>query len=147
MNLRLPISSVHMHLEINRRDDEGVVVLTFKGRLILGADDSLARQNILQLIQEGKTKLVLNLKEVSDIDTSGLGTLVYCATEARERGGRLVIVNLSKSHAKLSDTFRLNTTFEIYEDEVDAVNSFFPDRKIPRYDILTFVEEQTQKTH
>jgi anti-sigma B factor antagonist len=134
-----------MHLEITQRERDGIVILDLNGKLIMGAADSLARQRILDVIDAGNKKLILDLKHVADIDTSGLGTLAFCATKVGESGGRLVLVQLGTAHAKLSDVFKLSTAFEIYEDEIDAVNSFFPDRAIPRYDILSFVEEQAHK--
>ena len=79
------------------------------------------------------------------MDTTALGTLVFCATKFREAGGRLVIFNLSPKHSELSNMVKLNTAFDIYPDEVGAVNSFFPDRAVQHYDILEFVEELEQK--
>jgi hypothetical protein len=89
--------------------------------------------------------VALNLKEVSEIDTTALGTLVFCATKFREARGRLALFNLSPKHSELSNVVKLNSAFEIYPDEVAAVNSFFPDRAVQHYDILEFVEEREQK--
>jgi anti-sigma B factor antagonist len=54
-------------------------------------------------------------------------------------------LNLGESKGRLPDILKLNAVFETYKDELDAVNSFFPDRKIQRYDILDFVEEQERR--
>ena len=131
-----------MHLEIEQRENEGILILDLKGKLILGPEDSYARQHILPVLERGHHRLILNLKELTDIDTTGLGTLTFCATKAKEAGGRLVLINLSRSHTKLSDIFKLSTAFEIYPTELDAINSFFPERAVPRYDILEFIERQ-----
>ena len=130
-----------MYLKIDQRETEGIVILDLKGRLVLGPEDVALRQRLQALRETGHVNVALNLKDVSDLDTSALGTLVDCATKFREAGGRLVLLNLSPVHTELSNTVRLNTAFDIYQDEVAALNSFFPDRVVPRYDILEFVEE------
>jgi anti-anti-sigma factor len=130
-----------LHLQIEQRETEGIVILDLKGRLVFGPEDVALRQRLQALREAGDINVALNLKDVSDLDTSALGTLVYCATKFQEAGGRLVLINLSPSHTELSNTVRLNTAFDIYPDEVAALNSFFPDRVVPRYDILEFVEE------
>lgn len=128
-------------LQIQQREVEGIIILDLRGRLILGQEDLLLRQTIRSLADAAKQRLILNLKDVSDVDTAALGTLIYCGLKFRESGGRLVLLNLAPSHAKLSDIMKLNTTFETYQDEHLAVNSFFPERVVPHYDILDFVEE------
>jgi len=134
-----------MHLEIKQRENEGIVILDLKGKLILGPEDALARQEILSLLESGHKNLMVNLKNVADIDTVGVGTLAMCATKFKEAGGRVVLVDLSEAHTKVWDTLKLNTVLDIYSDELDAVNSFFPERAVAHYDILEFVEEQEQK--
>lgn len=136
-----------MDLQIEQRETEGIVILDLKGRLILGLEDLALRQRLQALREAGHTNVVLNLKEVSDMDTTGLGTLIFCAMKFREAGGRLVLLNLSPSHSQLSNAVKLNTAFEIYPDEVAALNSFFPERAVQHYDILEFVEEQEQQRH
>ena len=89
--------------------------------------------------------VIVNLKEVSDIDSTGFGTLVTCALRFRDSGGKLVLLHLSDSQGRLPDILKLNAVFETYQDEVPAVNSFFPERAIHRYDILDFVEEQERR--
>jgi len=134
-----------LHLQIEKRDNEGIVILDLKGRLVLGPEDVALRQQLQALREAGHTNAALNLKEVSEMDTTALGTLLFCATKSREAGGRLVLFNLSPKHSELSNMVKLNSAFEIYPDEVAAVNSFFPDRAVQHYDILEFVEELEQK--
>ncbi len=134
-----------MHLQIEQRENEGIVILDLKGRLVLGPEDVALRERLQELRQGGHANVALNLKEVSEMDTTSVGTLVFCATKFREARGRLVLFNLSPTHSELSNIVRLNSAFEIYPDEVAAVNSFFPDRAIQHYDILEFVEEREQK--
>ena len=135
-----------MHfLQIEQRENEGVVILNLKGRLVLGPEDAALRQRLQELREGGHANVALNLKEVSKIDTTALGTLVFCATKFREARGQLVLFNLWPKHSELSNLVELNSAFEIYPDEVAAVNSFFPDRAVRHYDILEFVEELEQK--
>jgi anti-anti-sigma factor len=136
-----------VHLQVNQRESEGIVVLDLKGRLILGPEDVALRQRLQALREAGSTNVALNLKDVSDIDSTALGTIIFCATKFQEAGGRLALFNLSPSHSALSNAVELNTAFEIYPDEVSALNSFFPERAIQHYDILEFVEELGQKQH
>ena len=134
-----------MNLEIEQREKEGIFILDLKGRLVLGREDLAFRQRLQSLLDAGRHNVILNLKDVSNIDTTGLGTLVSWALRFRESGGKLVLLNLGGSQARLPDTLKLNTVFETYQDESAAVNSFFPERAILHYDILDFVEEQERR--
>jgi anti-anti-sigma factor len=134
-------SEPNLDLQIDQRESEGIVILDLKGRLVLGPEDLALRQRLQALRESGQTSVALNLKNVTDMDTSALGTLINSALKFREAGGRMVLLNLSPWHTELSNAVRLNTAFDMYPDEVAAVNSFYPDRVVPRYDILEFVEE------
>jgi anti-anti-sigma factor len=134
-----------MKLEIEQRENEGIFILDLKGRLVLGGEDQALRQRLQTLKDAGHHNVIVNLKEVSDIDTTGLGTLVYGALRFRESGGKLVLLHLSGFQASLPETLKLNAAFETYQDEVAAVNSFFPERATNPYDILNFVEEQERQ--
>ena len=134
-----------MNLEIEQREKEGIFILDLKGRLVLGSEDLALRQRLQSLLDAGRHNVILNLKDVSNIDTTGLGTLVSWALKFRESGGKLVLLNLGESQARLPDTLKLNAVFETYQDEAAAVNSFFPERAIQHYDILDFVEEQERR--
>jgi anti-anti-sigma factor len=134
-------SGPNLDLQIDQRESDGIVILDLKGRLVLGPEDMALRQRLQALRDAGRMNVALNLKNVTDMDTSALGTLINSSLKFREAGGRLVLLNLSPSHTELSNAVRLNTAFDIYPDEVAAVNSFYPDRVVPPYDILEFVEE------
>ncbi len=133
-----------MNLQIEQREREKIVILDLKGRLALGDEDLALLQRLLSLLDSRHHQVILNLEEVSSIDESGLDTVAFCATRFHEVGGRLVLLNLGQSHAQVADISKLNTVWETYREETDAVNSFFPDRVVPRYDILEFVNEQKQ---
>jgi anti-sigma B factor antagonist len=131
---------VTMSLHIEQREREGIVILDLKGPLTLGHGDLELRDRLPALHQSGKVNIVLNLKDVSEIDSTGLGTLVFGLARLRKAGGRLALVNLNRSHLEIFLLTRLAIAFEFFEDEQDAVNSFFPDRVLKPYDILRFVE-------
>jgi anti-sigma B factor antagonist len=130
-----------MSLEIQRREREGIAILDLKGRITVGPEASALRENVAALNGEGKTKIVLNLGEVSYIDSTGLGALVMGATSQRRAGGDLKLLNLNRRNIELLVMTKLATVFELFTDEQEAVNSFFPDRKIQAFDILSFVEK------
>lgn len=123
-----------MKLQIEQREREKIVILDLKGPLVLGDEELSLLQRLLFLLESRRPKVVLNFKDVSSVDEAGLDTLSFCAMRFHDAGGRLVVLNLGQSHADI-DTYQL---------EADAVNSFFPDRVVPRYDILEFVKEQQQ---
>lgn len=132
------------NLHIEQRELEGIVILDLQGPFALGLADAQLRDRLAELCQSGKVNIVLNLQHVSFIDSSGLGTLVFALTKLRKAGGKLALVNLNRSHLELLLLTKLATVFELFNSEQDAVNSFFPNRALQRYDILSFVEHQQQ---
>ena len=131
-----------MSLHIEQRDSEGITILDLKGQLTLGPGDSELRDRMVALHQSGKVNIVLNLKEVSDIASTGLGTLVFGLARLRQAGGRLALVNLNQSHLELLQLTKLAIAFEFFDDEQEAVNSFFSDRALKPFDVLDFVQHQ-----
>jgi anti-sigma B factor antagonist len=123
-----------MKLQIDQRERERIVILDLKGRLVVGDEDFSLLQQLLFVLESRRRKVILNLKDVSSIDGTGFDTIAFCALRFQEAGGRLVLLNVSPSPVDI----------ETYQQEADAVNSFFPDRAVPRYDILEFVKGQQQ---
>lgn len=134
-----------MDFEIKQRESEGVIILDLAGRLTLGPADAAFRHNLQSLIEAGKNKIVVNLGETSAIDTAAVGTLMLWAQKLHNAGGRLVLLNVLPSHAALHDVLKLDTTFEAYTQELDAVNSLIPGRAVPRYDLLEFLKEESEQ--
>ena len=130
-----------MALDIAQREREGVTILDFKGRLKAGDEATNFRDTISALNQNGGRNLVLNLGGVDYIDSTGLGALVMCATSLRKTNGNMKLLNLNRRNIELLVMTKLATVFEIFTDEQDAVNSFYPDRKIKAFDILSFVQD------
>ncbi len=131
-----------MSLHIEERESEGIVILDLKGPLTLGHGDLELRDRLPALHQSGKVNIVLNLKDVTEIDSTGLGTLVFGLARLRKAGGGLALLNLNRAHLKLFLLTKLAIAFEFFDDEQDAVDSFFPDRELKHFDVLDFVREE-----
>ncbi len=133
-----------MSLEIEKREREGVVILDLNGRLTV-EEASILRDAFGELKAAGVNQAILNLKDVDYIDSTGLGSMVIGYTTLQKAGGKLKLMNLSRRNVELIVLTKLETVFEIFDDEQHAVNSFFPNREIKRFDILKFVQQQRKE--
>src|SRR5689334_11549047 len=129
-----------MALDIQQKEREGIVILECKGRITVGPEATALRDKIAELNTAGNRNVVLNLSNVDYIDSTGLGAMVICVTSLRKNGGNMKLVNLNRRNIELLVMTKLATVFEILGDEQDAVNSYYPDRKINTFDILDFVK-------
>jgi anti-sigma B factor antagonist len=111
-------------LQIVEREWHGVTVLTLSGRVTIGEESSQLRSKIRQLVGTGKTRLVLDLGDVSLIDSSGLGTLVSSFTTATAQGGTIKLANLTKRFSDQLNITKLVTVFDVYNSAEEAVKSF-----------------------
>jgi len=111
-------------MKISTREVEGVIIVDISGQITLGDETGKLRSVVSQLADEGKKKIVLNLGEVSYIDSSGVGELVGSYTTVRNHGGELKLLNLSKKVHDLLQVTKLYTVFDIKDDEFTAVKSF-----------------------
>jgi anti-sigma B factor antagonist len=134
-----------MALEIAEREREGIVLLDMKGRIVAGPDAGAFRAECERLNAEQKRNAILNLQHVDFIDSTGLGAMVVSASFIKKAGGRIALLHLNKRNIELLVITRLTTMFEIFDDEQDAVNSFFPGREIKRFDILSFVKQMKEE--
>ncbi len=134
-----------MALDIQQKEHEGVTILDLKGRITVGPEATALREKVGALVAGGKKNLVFNLGGVDYIDSTGLGALVMCATTLRKSAGVVKLLNLSRRSIELLVMTKLATVFEIFTDEQDAVNSFYPDRKLTTFDILSFVQGMKKK--
>jgi anti-sigma B factor antagonist len=130
-----------MSLEIRVSEREGIEILALKGRLTVGEASSI-REKVNELIAQGKRNFILDMGGVDYIDSTGLGAMVICYTTIKKAEGTVKLLNLNKRNIELLVLTKLHTIFEVFTDEQDAVNSFFPDREIKRFDILNFVKQQ-----
>jgi anti-sigma B factor antagonist len=134
-----------MALDIQQREREGVTILDLKGRVTVGPEATELREKVAALRDAGPPKTVLNLQHVDYIDSTGLGALVIVATTARKNGGNVKLLNLNRRNIELLVMTKLATVFEIFNDEQDAVNSYYPDRKIKTFDLLNFVQQMKKE--
>jgi anti-sigma B factor antagonist len=134
-----------MALDIQQREREGIPILDLKGRVTVGPEASALREKAAALSAAGQYRLVLNLQGVDYIDSTGLGALVIVATTMRKHGGNVKLLNLNRRNIELLVMTKLATVFEIFTDEQDAVNSYYPDRKIKTFDILSFVQQMKKE--
>jgi len=134
-----------MHLQIQQRDREGITLVDMKGRLVAGDEVGAFRDSIEQLAKVGAPKIILNMREVDYIDSMGLGTMVMCCTRLKKAGGIAKLSQLNRRNLELLLLTRIDTIFEVFDDETEAVNSFFPDRAIRRFDILDFVQQMERE--
>lgn len=134
-----------MALDIQQREREGVAIVDLDGRITMGPEASALREKIAALVAAGSKNVTLNLKRVDYIDSTGLGALVMSATSLRKNGGNVKLLNLNRRAIELLVMTKLATVFEIFADEQDAVNSYYPDRKLKTFDILDFVQKMKQE--
>ena len=113
-----------MALHMDTKESNGVTVLTLAGRITLGDESSHMRNGIKDLLEQGKKKLVLDLGDVSYIDSAGLGTLVAAFTSARNRGADIKLANITEKLDELLSITKLLTVFSVYKSVEDAVQSF-----------------------
>jgi len=133
-----------MSLEIVQREQEGIAIVDLKGHLTFGQGDAHFRSELDRLVQAERFRVVLNLIDVGEIDTTGLGTLLFALAKLQKAGGGLALVNLKPLHIEVVLEAKLAAVFEIFKTDQDAINRFFPGREARRYDILEFVRSQEE---
>jgi len=106
------------------RDVSGVDVLDIEGRIVLGEESNSFREKVKSLLAAGHKKIVLNLANVSYIDSAGLGTLVAIFDSARKQDTTVKLANLGSKFRELLQVTRLMTVFETYDNEAAAIQSF-----------------------
>jgi anti-sigma B factor antagonist len=106
------------------RDVNGITVLDIEGRIVLGEESNSFREKVKGLLASGKKKIVLNLAQVTYIDSAGLGTLVATFHSARSQGAVLKLANLGAKFKEVLQVTKLMTVFDTYESEAAAIQSF-----------------------
>jgi len=134
-----------MSLDIHERDREGIAILDLDGRLTVGSEMAQYRETMQKLIDAGKRSIVLNMEKVDYVDSTGLGAMVMTYTTMQKAGGKMKLLNLTRRSIELLVMTKLTTIFEVFDDEQNAVNSFFPDREIKHFDILSFVQQMKEE--
>ena len=113
-------------MKINSRAANQVTILDINGRIALGDDVVQLKQSIGGLIADGRKFVLLNLREVPYIDSSGIGELVSAFTKIRSSGGELKLLNLTPKVRTVLEVTRLYNIFDVREDEAAAIHSFTP---------------------
>jgi anti-sigma B factor antagonist len=101
-----------------------VTLIEAAGRITLGESVTQLRAQIRELIDGGRTKILLNLADVTYIDSSGIGELVTAYTTVKRTGGMLKLLKLTQRIQDLLQITKLSTVFEVFEDEAKALKSF-----------------------
>jgi anti-sigma B factor antagonist len=113
-----------MSVTLNNRQVGDVTVIDVSGRIVLGDGSNIIRDEIRALTGKGDKKVLLNLGDVTYIDSSGIGELVTGYTTMANAGGTLKLLSLTKRVRDLLQITKLYTVFDVHEDEAHAVQSF-----------------------
>jgi anti-sigma B factor antagonist len=111
-------------VKLTTRQVGDVSVVDVAGRITLGEGSSTLRDTLRDMVTKGQKKILLNLGEVSYIDSSGIGELVSGFTTVTNQGGQLRLLNLTKRVKDLLQITKLYTVFAVHDDEAEAVRSF-----------------------
>ncbi len=111
-------------MTIDMRKVKDVTVLDIHGKITIGEGSAEIRNTVRDLLQAGQKKILLNLGDVSYVDSSGIGELVSSYTTVTNQGGQLKLLNLTKKLRELLAITKLLTVFESYDDEAEAVASY-----------------------
>lgn len=113
-----------MSLKLGTREVKGIIIIDLNGRLTMGEPCAAIRDEVHDQLRQGYTKLLLNLADVSYIDSAGLGELTSAFTSVKNRNGQLKLLNLTKRVHDLMQITKLYTVFDVFDDEKKAVASF-----------------------
>lgn len=113
-----------MALKLTKRSDGGVTVVEAVGRIVLGEETNILREQVKELLANGSKKIVLNLAQVDFIDSSGLGALVGLHSTAQAQGAKIRLANITKRFHELLLITKLLTVFDVYPSEAEAIKSF-----------------------
>ena len=113
-----------MALKMTDRVVDGVAVVAVEGRIVLGEESNALREKVKSLLASGQKKIVLNMNDVTYIDSSGLGTLVASHTSSRAQGAFMKLASLGSKFQEVLQVTRLVTVFETYPTEASAIASF-----------------------
>jgi anti-sigma B factor antagonist len=111
-------------LKMTNREVDGVSVVALDGRIVLGEESNALREKVKSLIADGKTKVVLNMANITFIDSAGLGTLVAAHHSAKSQGAALKLAHLGSKFQEVLQITKLLTVFDVYNSEAEAVASF-----------------------
>ena len=112
-------------MQISERTVGDVVIVDVSGKVTLGdGGDVVLKDKMQSLVQQGKKKVLLNLGDVSYVDSAGLGEIVQSYATVNKNGGALKLLNVTKRIKDLLSITKLLTVFECHDNEAEAVKSF-----------------------
>jgi anti-sigma B factor antagonist len=111
-------------MKASTRQVDGITIVDLSGRITLGEGSVVLRDTIKDLLGKGQKKILLNLGDVSYIDSSGIGELVSAFTSVRNQGGELKLLHLTKKVHDLLQITKLYTVFDVKDDEAGAITAF-----------------------
>jgi anti-anti-sigma factor len=111
-------------MKIEKRNRDGVTVLDLGGKITIGKGDVALREAVQQTLESGAAKVLINLQDVTTIDSSGVGELVSAFTTATNRGAKLKLANLPAKVNDILQITQLITVFEVFDSEDEAIRSF-----------------------
>lgn len=113
-----------MALKLTNSEVDGVTLLVLDGRVVLGEETNRLRESVKKLIADGKKKIILDMKNVTMIDSSGLGALVAAYSSAKSGGAAIRLCNLGAHFDQLLQITKLLTVFEVSKTQEEAIRSF-----------------------
>lgn len=111
-------------MKANTRQVDGITIVDLSGRITLGEGSNGLRDTIRELVDKGNNKILLNLGEVTYIDSSGIGGLVSAFNLTRGQGGELKLLKVTKKVHDLLRMTKLDTLFDVQDDEATALAAF-----------------------
>ena len=111
-------------MKLATKDDGRVTILTVDGDLVIGESETLFKKTVVRLLEEGKVNLLVDLRRVNFLDSSGLGALVRAMTNSQKDGGQTKLLGAGPQVRKLLEMTKLDSVFENFTDMETAVSSF-----------------------
>jgi anti-sigma B factor antagonist len=113
-----------MSMKVAIRQVDGVTILDLSGRITLGEGSIILRDSVRDVLAKGSKKILLNLAQISYIDSSGIGEMVSAFTSVKNTGGELKLLNLTQKVHDLLQITKLYTVFDIWDSEASAITAF-----------------------
>ncbi|MGA2897436.1 MAG: STAS domain-containing protein [Acidobacteriaceae bacterium] len=113
-----------MSMKVAIRQVDGITILDLSGRITLGEGSIILRDSVHDALDKGSKNILLNLAQISYIDSSGVGELVSAFTSVKNAGGELKLLNLTQKVHDLLQITKLYTVFDIWDNEASAITAF-----------------------
>jgi anti-sigma B factor antagonist len=111
-------------MELTTRDEGRVTIVTVRGDLVIGEPESTFKKTVTRLLEDGSINLLVDLREVHFLDSTGLGALVRALTTSQKEGGQTKLLHAGPQVKKLLEMTKLDSVFELHDDLEKAVSSF-----------------------